>query len=295
MPSASLPSGIDIEYESFGDPGDPTLLAVSGFNSQLLSWPDAFIALLVDAGLHVVRFDNRDVGLSSRLHGVRVAPTQVLQAVASGAEVPEVPYTLHEMAADAVGLLDHLAVDHAHVAGKSMGGMIVQIMAIDHPDRVASLTSIMSRPGDGSVGAATDEARAALLAPPPPNREAAIEASLSAAVWCSKRHFDPEAARDLAARAFDRAHYPEGATRQLAAIYATPDWSEALRGVDAPTLVIHGLDDTLITPEGGVATADLVPGARLELFADMGHDMPEPLWPRYVELLAEQCGLTVRG
>ena len=167
-----------------------------------------------------------------------------------------------------------------------MGGMIVQTMAIEFPDRVASLTSIMSSTGDPRVGKPTPEAREALLAAPPSERSAFIDASVKARVWQSKKYYDEEAVRALAAAGFDRSFAPEGSKRQLAAIYASGDRSDALARLDVPTLVIHGRDDTLIAPEGGFRTADLIPGARLLFVSDMGHDLPRPLWPLLVDAIA---------
>ena len=282
MPRAALPSGIELEYETFGDADDPTLLLVCGYTSQLNGWDAGLCAQFVEQGLRVVRYDNRDVGLSSKLAGA-VQPGKVLAAMLAGEPVPEVPYTLSEMAADGIGLLDHLGVERAHIAGVSMGGMIVQMMAIEHPDRVASLTSIMSSTGNPRSGAPTPEAREALLAPPPTERAAYIEAAVRADVWASKRYVDHGAMKARAAADFDRAFYPEGGTRQLAAIYATGDRSDRLRLLDLPTLVIHGRDDTLITPSGGEETAQLIPGSKYLLLSDMGHDLPVPLWPVFAE------------
>ncbi len=201
------------------------------------------------------------------------------------------PYTLSDMAADGIGLLDHLGIDRAHIVGNSMGGMIVQTMAIEHPRRIASVTSVMSSPGDPRVGRPTPEAREALLAPPPPDRDDYIAASLNSRIWASKKYLDPNWLLELAAAQYDRCFYPEGATRQLAAIYASGDRSTGLAALEVPMLVIHGRDDTLITPEGGERTAELVPGSRYLLLADMGHDHPAPLWP----VLAEAIGGHVRA
>lgn len=291
MPRAVLDTGIELEYRTTGDPSDPVLLCVCGYTSQLISWREGYIAQLAAQGLFVVQFDNRDVGLSTKLDGQRVAPGAVLTALLAGESLPPVPYTLSDMAADGIGLLDHLGVDRAHIAGNSMGGMIVQTMAIEHPDRIASVTSIMSSTGDPRVGAPTPEARAALLAPPPPDRDDYIAAATSSMVWASQKYGDPELLRQVAAEQYDRCFYPEGATRQLAAIYATGDRSAGLATLDVPMLVIHGRDDTLITPSGGERTAELVPGSRYLLLSDMGHDMPEPLWP----VLAEAIGGHVRS
>jgi pimeloyl-ACP methyl ester carboxylesterase len=183
------------------------------------------------------------------------------------------------MAADGIGLLDHLGIERAHVVGASMGGMIVQTMAIEHPERLLSMTSIMSTIGDTEYGRPEPEAIQVLLTPPPADRDGVIARSVNMAVWASKRYFDAEATQRLAAFHYDRSFYPAGAPRQLAAIYASGDRSEALRSVRVPSLVIHGLDDTLINPSGGRRTAELIPGAHLLEVADMGHDMPVPLWP----------------
>jgi pimeloyl-ACP methyl ester carboxylesterase len=284
MPRAALASDIELEYETFGNPDDPTLLLVCGYTSQLNGWDRGLCERFVAQGLHVVRYDNRDVGLSTKLSGV-VEPGAVLATLLAGDPIPEVPYTLSDMAADGIGLLDHLDVDRAHVAGMSMGGMIVQTMAIEHPERIASLISIMSSTGAPGVGTPTPEAREALLAPPPTDRDAYVAAATSAAVWASKRYADHEAMRARAAADFDRSFYPEGATRQLAAIYASGDRSESLKRLDVPTLVVHGRDDTLITPSGGATTAELVPGSKFLLLTDMGHDMPVPLWPVFAEAI----------
>lgn len=285
MPRASVSTGMEIEYETFGDRSDPTLLLVMGYTAQMVAWPDGLIERLVGQGLHVVRFDNRDVGLSTKLDGVRSNPLKLMKIIVDGGEIPEVPYLLSDMAADAIGLLDHLGVERAHVAGASMGGMIVQTMAIEHPERIASLVSIMSTTGDHRVGQATDEARAALLAPPPAGREEYVEASLRAKAWGSRRLFDPEAVKRRAATEYDRMYYPEGATRQLSAIYASGDRTEGLAALDVPTLVIHGRDDTLIQPSGGEQTAALIAGSKYLLISDMGHDLPEPLWPVFAEAI----------
>jgi pimeloyl-ACP methyl ester carboxylesterase len=283
MARAALPTGIELEYETFGSPDDPTLLLVMGFTAQMTLWDVGFCQLLAAAGLHVVRFDNRDCGLSTRLDGQHADAAAAMGAVLTGTEMPPVPYTLSDMAADAVGLLDHLGVERAHVLGASMGGMIVQTMAIEHPERLESVVSVMSMPGDVAVGRPDPAALEVLLSPPPTEREAYIENSVRTLVWASKRYGDADRIRRNAARDFDRAFYPEGATRQLAAIYASGDRSEALRSVTVPMLVIHGRDDTLISPSGGERTAELVPGANLLMLADMGHDLPEQLWPLIVD------------
>jgi pimeloyl-ACP methyl ester carboxylesterase len=233
----------------------------------------------------VVQFDNRDAGLSTKLDGQKVQPMKVLSAQLAGEPLPDVPYTLSDMAADGIGLLDHLGIERAHIVGNSMGGMIVQTMAIEYPSRIASVTSIMSSPGDPRSGAPTKEARDELLRPPSADRDAYITAALGAKVWASVKYYDPEALQELAAATFDRGVDPAGDARQLAAIYASGDRSGALATLEVPMLVIHGRDDTLITPEGGEMTAESVPGSLHLLLSDMGHDMPRPLWPVFAEAI----------
>lgn len=285
MSTAPLPSGIALEYETFGSSTDPALLLVMGFGAQMIVWNERFCELLAERGRYVIRFDNRDVGLSGKLDGQTVDTGAVMAAAMTGGAMPDVPYTLSDMAADGIGLLDHLGIGRAHVAGASMGGMIVQTMAIEHPGRLLSVTSIMSTVGDPQYGEPSPEAMGALLAPPPMTRDAAITRSADTALWGSKRYFDTARAADLAARAFDRSFYPEGIGRQLVAMLASGDRSEALPRVTTPMLVIHGLDDRLISPSGGRRTAELVPGSHLLEVADMGHDLPEPLWPLLVGVI----------
>lgn len=279
MAQVTIGSGLTIEYETFGSPDDDAVVLVSGFSAQLTMWRPGFCEMLASRGRYVIRFDNRDCGLSSKIDGAKVDVEAVLGAAMAGTPMPPVPYTLTDMAADVVGLMDALDIDRAHVAGASMGGMIVQVLAIEHPDRLLSVTSIMSTIGDLAYGQALPEAMGVLMAPPPTTREEAIEFGYRTAVWSSKRYFDGDTIAEHIATSFDRASYPEGGPRQLAAIYATGDRSAQLAEVDVPFLVIHGLDDTLIAPTGGRRTAELVPGAHLLEVADMGHDTPEPLWP----------------
>jgi len=287
MPRATVatanPDSVELEYDTFGSPDDPALLLVMGFTAQLIAWEPDFCQQLADRGRYVIRFDNRDCGLSTHLDGHDVDPMAVLQAQLAGEDVPAVPYTLSDMAADAVGLLDALGIGRAHVLGASMGGMIAQTIAIEHPEHVLTLVSVMSTPGDPRVGPPSAEALAVLLGPPPTERAAYIEAAERTAVWCSKLHFDVAAARERAGAAFDRAFSPEGAPRQLAAIYASGDRSAGLGELEVPTLVIHGRDDTLIGPDAGTKTAEAIPGATLLMIAHMGHDLPRPLWPLIVD------------
>ncbi len=279
MPRALVSTGMEIEYDTIGSPTDPTLLLIMGFTAQLTAWDERFCRIFADAGFHVVRFDNRDCGLSTKLDGQVADIGAVMAAVFADQPAPPVPYTLSDMAADAMGLLDHLGIEKAHVMGASMGGMIAQHVAIEHPHRVLSLVSVMSQPGEPEVGQPAPEAAEALLAPPPTDRQAYIDSAPRWMLWQSKKYRDEAKVKENAARDFDRSFYPEGSTRQLAAIYASGRRTQMLQQLDVPTLVVHGLDDTLITPSGGERTAELVPGAHLMMVSDMGHDMPEPLWP----------------
>jgi pimeloyl-ACP methyl ester carboxylesterase len=282
MTAVQVTTGITIEYETFGKASDPTVLLIAGYGSQLISWAPGLCTLIADAGRHVVRFDNRDVGLSTQLDDRPVDMRALVQAASDGghdAVRALAPYTLSDMAADAVGLLDAIGVDRAHVVGASMGGMIAQTVAIEHPDRTATLTSIMSTTGEREYGRSTPEAQAALTGPRPGDRAAYIEAADRTLVYLSKRYGSVEWAREYAAAQYDRAYRPDGMVRQMAAIMASGSRADGLRALRAPTLVIHGLDDTLIAPSGGERTAELVPGAELLLVPDMGHDRPEPLWP----------------
>ena len=262
---------LEIAYETFGDPADPTVLLVMGLGSQMINWPEELCERLAAAGLHVIRFDNRDAGRSTVLGEV---PAPEFRRVAAGEAEP--PYPLSDMAADAVGLLDHLGVERAHLVGASLGGMIAQRVAIDHPDRVLSLASIMSTTGERSVGLPSEAAREVLLRRAPSDRDGYVEATVRARGVIGSQPHDEERTRSFAERAFERGYHPEGTARQLAAIVATPDRTEALGRLRLPTVVIHGSEDALIGISGGEATAAAIPGAELVVIEGMGHDLP--LW-----------------
>jgi pimeloyl-ACP methyl ester carboxylesterase len=267
VPFVDLP-GITICYELDGPKGAPVVMLVNGLGGQLISWDDAIVGAIVDAGFRVLRFDNRDAGLS----GGPTVPVGSLEAVLEGRVRP--PYTLVDMAADAAGLIGALGVAPVHVIGVSMGGMIAQQLAIDWPDRVASLVSVMSTTGASGVGGPRPEALEVLLRPAPRNREEYVQAALEGhRVTGSKVHrFDEAWLRARKAREFDRAWRPEGVERQIAAILASFDRTEGLRRLRVPTLVIHGADDPLVDPSGGEATAAAIPGARLVIVPGMGHE-----------------------
>ena len=273
-------NGIELEYDSFGSPDDPALLLIMGFTAQMTAWEESFCEQIASNGFHVIRFDNRDVGLSSRIDG-EVDVTKLFMG-----ELEAVPYALDDMADDAAGLLDFLGIDKAHIVGASMGGMIAQLVAIRHPEKTLSLCSIMSTTGDREVGQPTPEAMAALMAPAATSREEAVARGVAAGrVIGSPVHFDEAKAAKRAGDAYDRAFDPKGVQRQLGAIGSQADRTEALAKVTAPTLVIHGAADPLVQPSGGEATAKAVPGAELRVFEEMGHDLPEPLWPEIVDAI----------
>ncbi len=282
MPRATVGRDLFLEYETFGSRDDPPLLLIMGFGTQLIGWPRGFCQYLADGGRYVIAYDNRDCGLSTHFDGTPAAVEEILAAASFG-EFERArslaPYTLSDMASDAAGLLDALGIERAHVLGASMGGMIAQTLAIEHPDRVLTLTSMMSSTGEPEYGQSNPEALEALLAPAPTDRDGYIASSESWLLWRSKRYPALDEVRAMAAEAYDRGLYPEGTSRQLAAMIASGSRADGLRVLQVPTLVIHGLDDTLITPSGGERTAELVPDARLVLIPDMGHDRPRPLWP----------------
>jgi pimeloyl-ACP methyl ester carboxylesterase len=280
-------NGIEVAYEAFGDPADPMALLVMGLGVQMLGWDAELCKLLAGRGFYVVRFDNRDVGRSTKIEG---GPRPDILAAAAG-DASSASYTLDEMAEDCAGLLDHLGVEAAHVVGASQGGMIAQTLAIRHPERVLSLVSIMSTTGDRAVGYPHPEALPALMARPPADREGFAEFVVGTWKVIGSPGFDPDedALRARASAVYDRGLHPDGTARQLVAILASGDRTEALGRLDVPTVVIHGTDDPLIDVSGGQATAAAIPGARLELIPGMGHDLPRQLWPRFVDLIAENA------
>ncbi len=271
-------NGITLRCATYGDPNDAPLLLIMGIGTQLDSWDREFCDGLVDAGFYVIRFDNRDVGLSERIEG-----TPDLAAIRAG-EHSTLPYTLDDMAADVVGLLDVLHLERAHILGASMGGMVAQLVAINWPERVLSLCTIMSSTSDAAVGQADTAVLELMRRPAPPTREGAIEAAVerSRALAGSGFPFDKEAARRRAVAAYERAHEPAGRLRQQAAAIAAPDRTSALRQLSVPTVAIHGSDDRLVDISGGRAIADAVPGAWLEVVDGMGHGIVPGAWPQII-------------
>jgi pimeloyl-ACP methyl ester carboxylesterase len=282
--SAALPTGVELAYETFGDPSADPLLLVMGLGGPMTWWDPEFCRRLAGAGFYVIRYDNRDVGRSTKVQG-RVTRRMIVRAFL-GRRV-RAPYTLSDMAADGFALLDHLGIDRAHVLGISMGGMIVQTMALDHPERVLSLTSIMSTTGRRTVGWQDPRLLPMLLARRQASREAYVETS--ARLWKligSPLYPDTtEAVRDRAAETFDRGVNASGVMRQMLAILCQPDRSRHLADLRIPTLVVHGLADRMVHVSGGRATSRAVPGSELLLVPGMGHDLPAPLHETFVEAI----------
>ncbi|WP_229350328.1 alpha/beta fold hydrolase [Streptomyces sp. UNOB3_S3] len=278
------PSAIEVAYERFGDPKAPPVLLVMGGGAQMIHWPEGFCAELVDRGLHVIRFDNRDSGRSSHFPH---APQPDIQAAMAG-DFSSASYTLSDMAADAVGLLDALEFDSAHVVGASLGGMVAQMIAIEHPARIRSLTSMMSTTGDRAVGR-PDFTVLGGLGAPPEDRQSFIGWQVRAMRTIGSPGFKPDDAgvAERAGRAYDRGHDRMGMLRQAVAVLASGDRTERLRSLRVPTLVIHGADDVMCDVSGGRATAAAVPGATLEVFDGLGHGFPRELWPGIATLIAD--------
>jgi len=276
-------NGIELCYQEMGDPEGEPLVLIMGLGTQMIAWHEDFCGMLAERGFRVVRFDNRDIGRSTKVRS-KGAPNVLDLLVGRGA--PE--YRLRDMAADTVGLMDHLGIEAAHVVGASMGGMIAQCTAIGHPERVRSLCSIMSTTGSRRVGHPSYKTFGLLLGKPPRKREAAIERVVKTfkTIGSPGYPFEEERIREIAGRSFDRGHSRAGIARQLHAITASGDRTHQLRKLNLPAVVIHGRNDVLVNPSGGRATARAIPNARLKMIDGMGHDMPRALWPTFVEEIA---------
>jgi pimeloyl-ACP methyl ester carboxylesterase len=279
-------NGISLEYDIAGPDDGVPLLLIMGFGAQMTSWTPTFRDALVNAGYRVVRFDNRDVGLSQRFAGTPSA-RDVLAAVAEG-QKPNVPYVLNDMAADAAALLDALGIESAHIAGASMGGMIAQLVALNHPEKTRSLISIFSTTSDPSLPKSTPEAQVALLATPASNakEDVVAHAVKNRRIYASTRWpYDEANVAALAGAGYDRAFYPEGAVRQYAAIMASPPRTERLQSLKMPALVLHGTADTLIPWQAGAHTAACIPQSEFVLIDGWGHDLPVPGVPMIVDYM----------
>jgi pimeloyl-ACP methyl ester carboxylesterase len=270
-------------YETFGDQSDPAILLIMGLGTQMVAWREDFCRQLAGHGFFVIRYDNRDCGRSTSLKG---PPPTTRELVTR--RIAHLSYKLEELADDAVGLLDHLGIDKAHIVGASMGGMVAQHVAMRYPGRTLTLTSIMSTVGGRLSGAPRLSVIPMFLSAPPQDKEGYVERAVKLfRMVGSKRFFDEEYVRESAEVSWERGINFGGTGRQLAAITADGNRSKRLRRVTAPTLVIHGKDDKLVTPSGGRATAKAIPGARLLMVDDMGHDMPRPVWPTIIGAIVE--------
>lgn len=297
MPIVAVSDEVEISYEIL-DPsesapvadGTPILL-IQGLGGQLISWDDDFCEELTCRGYRVVRFDNRDVGESTKIEGAGFP--EIGRALSGDGSAAA--YSIADMASDAAGLLAALGIDQAHVVGVSMGGMIAQTLAISCPDKVSSLVSIMSTTGHRGVGAPSPEAIQVLLTPPPTDRRGAIEASVKTwpVLWGSGYPFEEERVAEKAGRLFDRCHNPQGIARQLVAILSQPDRTSALGHLSMPTLVIHGNEDPLVSLSGGEATAAAIPGARLMVLDKVGHVLPQPVWDQVCDAIVANARQTL--
>ncbi len=287
-------NGISIEYEQFGPPDGIPLLLIHGYAQQSISWPEGWIAGFTRAGFKVIAYDNRDTGFSQKWQG-RIPDFAAIMVALKDRRKPDVPYTLSDMAADAAGLLDALGIESAHVLGASMGGMIAQVMALEHRAKLRSLTLLYSTPGDLDLQKATPAAVAALTTPPAGSDRDSVIANILASrrVYGSKGlEVDEGLLAGHAGRCYDRAYYPEGALRHWSAILVAPPRGRHLRRLELPTLVLHGLDDTLIPPEHGRRLAELISGAEHHEIAGWGHDLPPaviPLLHRLIIRFLEQA------
>jgi pimeloyl-ACP methyl ester carboxylesterase len=277
---------VELVYETIGDPGNPALLLVMGLGMQLIHWDLELCEGLAERGFQVIRFDNRDAGLSTKID----APVPNVMRAMAGLRI-RAPYLLSDMADDSFGLLDHLGIERAHVVGVSMGGMIAQTMAIQRPERVLSLGSMLSTPGDRRVGTPKLRVWSVLMRRAPNDRDAYIEYFMRVFRMIGSPAYpvDEERMHEQAAATYDRCHHPAGTARQLAAILASGSRTAALRRLDVPAVVIHGKRDPLVPFRAGVATARAIPGAELLVFPGMGHDLPRELWSRFIDALTRNA------
>ena len=270
---------VSLAYQSFGAEKNPTVLLVMGFGAQLVHWPDSFVQNLVDAGYRVIRMDNRDIGCSQRLDWLGV-PNTIVRALLQRIGIRlKPPYSLDDMADDCAGLLDTLGIDKAHIIGASMGGMISQLVALNHGDRLLSMTSIMSTTNDDDLPPAAQDVISQLIKPPPLTREAGILASMETwkVIGSQTKPMPEKQLRELVALSWDRGISPGGVARQLAAILSAPGRSARLASLSVPTLVVHGEQDALVPPSHGKATADAIPNATFKSYKDMAHSLEEEI------------------
>ena len=282
MPNVTA-NGIQVEYDTFGDSSSPALLLIMGGGSQMIYWEVEFCELLANEGYFVIRFDNRDIGLSTKFEEAGIP--DIMAAMKGESIIP--PYTLEDMADDAVGLLDALGIGKAHICGASIGGMIAQVISYRHPERVSSLTSIMSSTGNPELPQIKPEILAEVYKPVPDEREAFIEHNVNMwrKLWSPGFPFEEKRLRTLMAESYDRSYYPQGMARQSAAVLTHGYQKASIASIKSPTLVIHGDKDPFMSVEGGKETAELIPDAKLLIIEGMGHDMPKGAWPTISDAL----------
>ena len=291
-PTRVAVNGIELAYDAFGAPDAPPILLIMGLGCQMIDWKDEFCSMLAAQGFRVIRFDNRDVGESTTFDAAGHPSIDAMLAALGRGERVEAPYLLQDLVADTIGLLDVLGIERTHVVGLSMGGMIAQLLAAGHPERVLTLTSIMSSTGEPGLPPSTPEAWACLTEPLETELGPFIAQYLRKwQVYCGPAYpFDPNAGKEHAVRVFARGIHPAGRDRQMAAILASGSRKEALAAVSCPTLVIHGASDPVVRIAGGRATANAIAGAELLTIEGMGHDLPKAVWPRVVDAIARHAG-----
>lgn len=288
MPQAST-NNISLEYDTFGDTDNPAVLLIMGLGAQMIHWDVEFCRRLADKGFFVIRFDNRDVGLSSKMEGAKAPELTAIVVDLLAGKLPKVPYSIDDMAEDAVGLLDHLNIKQAHICGASMGGMIAQLVACNHPERAITLTSIMSTTGNPNLPKSTADAQAALSAPRPDSEEEVIQRAIDNSAIMGSPGFekDLEFTANRALEAYKRSFYPAGFARQIAAIVASGDRREKLQKLNLPALIIHGTADPLVPVQGGHDTHENIKDSTLKLIEGMGHDLPKGAWKEIIESISQ--------
>ncbi len=290
-PSIAISNGIEIAYETFGDPSEPPLVLIMGLGYQMVFWDKEFCIQLSRQGYQVIRFDNRDVGLSTWLDNAGVQDIVTMKQLMAQRKTAQAPYSLSDMADDVAGFLDALNMESAHIVGRSMGGMIGQMMAINHPERLKTLTSIMSSTSDPNLPPPKQEVLSILLEPEPTDIEGFVEHTIR--IWHllngSVFPIDEALVREWARESYKRGLNPEGAARHFAAIVATGSRKEALKSINVPTLVIHGDSDPLVPVECGKDTAEAIPGARFIIIKDMGHTLPQAVYPQVIDAISHHA------
>ena len=287
MPKTKV-NDVEIEYDKIGDPTSKPILLIAGLGSQLLAWSDEICENLANNGFFVIRFDNRDVGLSTKFKEARIPDFMEINAAYARGELPKVPYTLEDMVDDAIGVIDALNIDKAHICGASMGGVIAQILAYKHPARVLSLTVIMSTTGNPELPQAKPEIMAQFFAPVPSERETYIEETIKRdRLIHGSFPYDEDQGRDYRTKEYDRSYYPEGVARQLAAMAVPGNIKPYISAIQAPTLVIHGREDPFNSVEAGKEIASTIPDAELLIIDGMGHSFPREIIPQIIDAIVE--------